>query len=184
MKRRYFRLVHLYPTEIEQEARKALAGYPELNDTHIEFKWGKIARQSFMLAQPIIPTLLKHRSKRGYQIIMKRHFFMDNPKFPNGRVLSNVIVGWLAHELGHVLDYKDRSSINLMWFGVMYYFSHDFLRKADISADKNAVERGFIDSIVESKRFDRNPKYFPQSYINKLNTLYPSVFQVMEWAEQ
>jgi len=72
----------------------------------------------------------------------------------------------------------------LMWFGVMYYFSHDFLRKAEITADKNAVERGFIDSIVESKRFDRNPKYFPQSYINKLNTLYPSVFQVMEWAEQ
>jgi hypothetical protein len=51
---------------------------------------------------------------------------MDNPKFPGGRVPYNVIVGWLAHELGHVLDYKDRSSINLMWFGVMYYFSHDF----------------------------------------------------------
>lgn len=176
--------MHSYPPEIQDEVNKALAGYPELNDTHIDFKWGKIARQSFMLAQPIIPTLIKHKSKRGYQIIMKHIFFMDNPKFPGGRVPSNVIVGWLAHELGHVVDYKDRSSLNLMWFGVMYYFSYNFLRKAEITADKNAVERGFIDSIVESKRFGRNPKYFPQSYINKLNTFYPSVFQVMEWAEQ
>lgn len=163
---------------------RALSGYPELADIYIGFKWGKIASTSFMLAQPVFSTLFKHRSKREYQIIMKRRFFMENPQFEHGRVPEDVVTGWLAHELGHVLDYKDRSSWNLAWFGVKYYFFPWFLKKAEITADQNAVNHGFIDELVVSKEFGRNPKYFPSLYINKLNKLYPSVATVKQWAAQ
>jgi hypothetical protein len=56
------------------------------------------------------------------------------------------------------------------------------LRKAEITADKNAIEHGFIKEIVASKRFGRNPKYFPLDYIRKLNRFYPSIMQVESWA--
>ncbi|MBO6515940.1 MAG: hypothetical protein JJ975_05250 [Bacteroidia bacterium] len=172
---------HQYPPEIAKEASAALKGYPELHDVFIEFKWGAIASKSFMLAQPVPSSLLLPRAKRRYQIIMKQRFFVNNPNMKDGRVPHEVIVGWLAHELGHVLDYKDRSSWNLMWFGVKYYFFSNFLRKAEITADRNAVERGYIHEIVESKEFGRNPLYFPSDYIKKLNKFYPSVATVRKW---
>ncbi|MCB9261540.1 MAG: hypothetical protein H6607_04130 [Flavobacteriales bacterium] len=172
-----------YPKELEKEVMIVMAKYPELQQTFIHFKWGKIAAKSFMLAQPQVASLLRHRSKREYQIIMKERFFTHNKMMENGRVPSEVIVGWLAHELGHILDYKDRSSWNLAWFGVKYYFLTSFLKKAEITADHNAVKHGFIDEIVVSKEFGRNPKYFPKDYIAKLNRLYPSVKTVKEWAK-
>ncbi len=113
---------------------------------------------------------------------MKQKFFTENTKIEGGRVPANVIVGWLAHELGHILDYKQRSSWNLIWFGAKYYFSEPFLKQAEITADRNAIEHGFVDEIVVSKQFARNPRYFPTDYIQKLNQLYPSVRLIKKWA--
>lgn len=171
-----------YPSEIKNEVEKALSYYPELADTKIHFRWGVFTQHSFMLAQPKIPTLLRPKEKRAYQIIMRKKFFLKNRQFANGRIPSEVMVGWLGHELGHVLDYKDRNSLNLIWFGIMYYCSKSFLIKAEITADKNASRHGLIDELVVSKEFGRDPKYFPMSYVNKLNGLYPSVEDVKEWA--
>jgi len=171
-----------YPSKIKNEVEEALAYYPELKDTPIHFRWGVFTQHSFMLAQPKIPSLLHKKENRAYQIIMRKDFFLKNSQFANGRIPSDVIIGWLGHELGHVMDYKDRNSLNLAWFGIMYYFSKSFLKKAEITADKNAVEHGLIKELVVSKEFGRDPKYFPMSYVNKLNGLYPSVADVKEWA--
>jgi len=171
-----------YPNEIKNEVEAALAYYPDLADTKIHFRWGVFTQYSFMLAQPKIPSLLRKKEKRAYQIIMRKDFFLKNRQFANGRIPSDVMIGWLGHELGHVLDYKDRNSLNLIWFGAMYYFSTSFLKEAEITADKNAVEHGMIKELVVSKEFGRDPKYFPMSYVNKLNGLYPSVADVKEWA--
>ncbi len=173
-----------YPSKLKSEVEKALSYYPELTDVPIEFKWGVFTQHSFMLAQPKIPTLFRNKAKREYHIIMRKKFFLKNKRVPHMRIPSNVVVGWLGHELGHIMDYKPRTNWNLTWFGVRYYFSKSFLKRAEISADRNAVKHGLIKELVESKRFGRNPKFFPWSYINKLNKLYPSVDQVIQWAEE
>jgi len=170
-----------YPSEIKKEVESALSFYPDLEDVSIHFRWGIFTQHSFMLAQPVISTLFREKSKRKYQIIMRKRFFLKNKQFPHGRIPSDVMIGWLGHELGHVADYKDRTSWNLAWFGVFYYFSKRFLMKAEIAADRNAVKRGLIRELVVSKEFGRNPKYFPRYYIKKLNSLYPSVEDVEGW---
>jgi hypothetical protein len=171
-----------YPSDIKNEVEKALSYYPELADSKIHFRWGVFTQYSFMLAQPKIPTLLRKKENRAYQIIIRKKFFLKNNQFANGRIPSDVMIGWLGHELGHVLDYRERSSWNLIWFGIRYYFSTSFLKKAEITADKNAAEHGLIAELVVSKEFGRDPKYFSMSYVNKLNGLYPSVEDVKEWA--
>jgi hypothetical protein len=173
----------VYPRKLKSEVETALSFYPELQNVSIEFRWGKFTQHSFMLAQPKIPTLFRDKSNRDYQIIMRKKFFLKNKRTPNGRIPSDVIIGWLGHELGHVLDYKNRSSWNLAWFGIFYYFSTSFLMKAEVRADLNAVNHGLIKELVVSKEFGRNPKYFPWRYINKLNKLYPTVDKVKEWAK-
>ncbi len=137
-----------------------------------------------MLAQPKPYSLLLRRNKREYQILINRRFFLFNKQFTNGRIPFDILTGWLGHELGHIMDYKDRNSINLIWFGIRYHFFNSFLKKAEVTADFNAVKAGMIDYLVVSKEFGRNPKYFPPSYIAKLIRLYPSVSLVKQWARK
>ncbi|MFT5723674.1 MAG: hypothetical protein ACI9JN_000791 [Bacteroidia bacterium] len=173
-----------YPGRLKSEVEKALLYYPDLEHIAIEFRWGVFTQHSFMLAQPKPLTLLRNRNKREYQIIMRKKFFLKNNRVPNSRIPSDVLVGWLGHELGHVADYKDRSSWNLAWFGICYYFSKTFLKKAEISADLNAVKHGLIKELVVSKEFGRNPAYFPWSYIKKLQKFYPSIEDVLKWDKE
>lgn len=173
-----------FPKELRNEVEKALSYYPELENVEIVFKWGVFTQHSFMLAQPIIHTLLFPKAKRGYHIIMRKEFFIKNRQFSNGRVPPDVIVGWLGHELGHVCDYLNRNSWNLMWFGFWYYFSTSFLKNAEITADYNAVKHGMIRELVISKEFGRNPAFFPMRYVNKMDALYPSIDTVKKWATE
>lgn len=170
-----------YPGELKNEVEKALEYFPALAKTSIHFRWGYFTQHSFMLAQPKIPSLLRPKQKREYQIIIRKKFFLKNRHFANGRIPSQVMVGWLGHELGHLIDYKDRSSWNLIWFGIRYYFSTSFLIKAEISADQNAVDAGLTNELILSKEFGRNSRFFPTSYVRKLVALYPSIDQVIEW---
>ncbi len=174
----------VYPGKLKSEVEKALSFYPELKNVAIEFKWGVFTQHSFMLAQPKVITMLRNKEDREYQIIMRKKFFLKNKRVPNRRIPSDVLVGWLGHELGHIMDYKPRTNWNLAWFGIRYYFDKSFLKKAEITADYNAVKHGLIKELLVSKEFGRNPMFFPWKYINKLNTLYPSVEQVKKWAEE
>lgn len=168
-------------TELEEEIKIAASHYPDLAGYKIIFDYKKIGRQSFMLAQPRLRSLIFPKRKRQFEIHINDTYFTQNPHFDDGRVPSEVLIGWLGHELGHVQDYIRRSSVNLMWFGFMYYFYPRFIMKAEIFADRNAVKAGLIDYLVTSKEFGRNTKYFPQDYIDKLNKLYPSVQDVKDW---
>lgn len=170
-----------YPSKLKSEVEKALSYYPELDDVAIEFRWGVFTQHSFMLAQPKVSTMLRNKKHRKYQIIMRKKFFLKNKRVPNRRIPSEVIIGWLGHELGHIVDYKPRSNWNLMWFGIRYYLSKEFLIKAEITADLNAVKHGLINELIVSKEFGRNPMFFPWNYINKLNKLYPSIASVQSW---
>lgn len=167
--------------ELEEEVRKALSHYPELKDVGIIFRYRNIIRDSYMLAQPRLRTLILPKSMRQYEIIINKKFFSENEKFENGKPPFDVIVGWIGHELGHVMDYVPRNSLNLMWFGYKYAFRPSFIKKAEITADMNAVKAGMIHYLVVSKEFGRDPQYFAQDYIDKLNGLYPSVEDVKEW---
>lgn len=167
--------------ELEKEIKEAAKHYPELADYVILFRFSKINRQSFMLAQPRLRSLIFPKRKRQFEILINKKKFVDNAMFEDGRIPSEIIIGWIGHELGHIKDYINRSSLNLMWFGLKYSTDKKFLMKAEVDADRNAVHAGLIEYLVTSKKFGRNPKYFAQSYIDKLNSLYPSVSDVEEW---
>lgn len=173
-----------YPEELKEEISKALSHYPELKNVTIHFRYNDFSAKSYMLAQPVVKTLLRSKEKREYQILMRKDFWVENEQFENGRIPSVVMVGWLGHELGHIMDYKDRSSLNLAFFGFKYQFFNSFLKKAEITADYNAVKAGLAQELVISKEFGRNPKYFPADYIAKLQDLYPTVNLVKQWANE
>src|SRR5690606_31712462 len=129
---------------LENEIIKALSFYPELKNYGIHFRFRIIERKSFMLAQPRLRTMILPRQWRQFEVIISKTYFTKNPHFEDGRVPSDIVVGWIGHELGHISDYLDRSSVNLALFGFKYYYYNSFIKKAEIAADSFAVYAGLI----------------------------------------
>lgn len=169
----------IVPDIIWREAYVALSHYPELKDTPIEFKFKKNIKKSFMQAQPKIRGLFKNRKKRSYIIFINEKFKIEDEIFDVTAVPKDVLVGWLGHELGHIMDYRNRSAIELVWFGVKYVTSKNYIREAERSADTYAVNHGLGQQIIATKNFIINHSHLSDNYKDRIQNLYLSPDEIM-----
>lgn len=167
------------PDDVWREAYVALSHYPELKDTPIEFKFKKSIKKSFMQAQPKITGLLKNRKKRSYFIFMSDKITIEGQKFDIREVPSDVLVGWIGHELGHIMDYRNRSGLDMIWFGLRYITSDNYIQEAERAADTYAVTHGMGEYIIATKDFILNHAHLSQEYKDRIKRLYLSQEEIM-----
>lgn len=170
----------IIPSVIEQDVLTALSFYPELNQTPIRFVFKPRIRSSVMQAQPVFGSLLGNRQRRAYQINISSLFTLTHTAIPIHQLPSEIMIGWIGHELGHIMDYERRSNWNLIRFGVSYVFSTEYVRKVERIADTFAVERGLGPYLVATKRFILNHAELPQAYKDKIARLYVSPEEIVE----
>ncbi len=168
------------PASIRQKVLKALSYYPELKETHIKFIFKSRIKTSVMQAQPVYSTLLGSKKNRRYRINIAAHFKLVNSELPILTIPDEVFIGWIGHELGHILDYEGKSNLEMMSFGYRYVFHSSFVKHAEMMADSYAVERGMGNYIVATKRFILNNAELPQSYKDKISRLYLSPDIIVE----
>ena len=168
------------PAVIEKNVLNALSFYPELKNTTISFIFKTDIRTSVMQAQPVPTTLLGKRKNRRYRINISEYFKLINSQIPIEKIPDEVMIGWIGHELGHILDYEGMSNGGMVSFGYRYYFSPSFLKHAEMVADSLAVERGMGNYIVATKRFILNHAELPQAYKDKISRLYLSPDVIVE----
>ncbi|WP_228852061.1 hypothetical protein [Aegicerativicinus sediminis] len=171
---------HTIPASIENEAKTALKFYPQLKETRIEFRFKKNIKKSTMLAQPTFGSFFRSRKKRAYIILISEKFKIENQEFLTTQIPSNVLIGWLGHELGHVMDYSDRSNLNLLWFGIKYLLSDRSIIEAERSADTFAVRHGMENYILDTKDFILNHAHISTIYKNRIRKYYLSPEEIME----
>lgn len=169
----------IVPDIIWREAYVALSHYPELKDTPIEFRFKDKIKKSFMQAQPVFSDLFKKRNNRGYIIFMNREFNIEGKKLHIDEVPSQVLTGWLGHELGHVMDYKNRHGFGLIWFGIKYMTSKNYIREAERAADTYAVNHGLGEYIIATKDFILNESQLSETYKSRIKDLYLSQEEIM-----
>ncbi|MFV8224555.1 hypothetical protein [Christiangramia aquimixticola] len=169
----------IVPESIWREAYVALGHYPELKDTPIEFKFKKNIKKSFMQAQPKLGGLFKKRKNRSYIIYINEKFRIEDEVFDLSKVPSDVLIGWLGHELGHIMDYRDRTGAGLIWFGIKYVTSKNYIREAERIADTYAVNHGLGDKIIATKDFILNHSHLSENYKNRIQNLYLSQEEIM-----
>ena len=172
------------PAAILKEAKIALSHYPELKDTPIEFKFKKKIRKSFMQAQPKVMGIFKKRKNRAYKILISRNFHIDNEEFDISEIPSDVLVGWLGHELGHIMDYRERSGSNMLMFGIQYLTSKKFLQEAERVADIYAVNHGLSEYILATKDFILNHAHLSDGYKEKIRRHYLSPEAILLLVEE
>lgn len=168
------------PKEIEVPVLKTLAHYPELDNNKLEFRFVNKPSSSVMSARPTILSFFKFRKNRYYVIRMRRTFVIDGKPMMLELLPEPVLIGWLGHELGHVMDYRDRSFFGLIRFAIGYLGSDSYIRKAERRADEFAVRHGLSQQILETKNFILNNADLSARYKAKIKRLYLSPEQIME----
>lgn len=168
------------PQSVEAAAREALSYYPELQDIPIEFEFKDDMGHSFMQAQPRVGSLFNDKENRKYVIKMTREMIIDDEYIPVSEIPHKVLVGWFAHELGHVMDYLNRSSSELVWFGTKYWVSDKFKSVAERNADIFAIKHGLSEEIIATKKFILKNSSLPEEYVAKIKRLYLSPANVLE----
>ena len=168
------------PKELEANVLKALSFYPELKDAHIDFILKANIKNSVMQAQPVFRTLLRNKKNRRYRINISSWFKLVNTQMPIHEIPAEVMIGWIGHELGHILDYEGKTNGQLVSFGYQYLLSSKYVKKAEMVADTLAVQRGMGKYIIATKRFILDHADLPQAYKDKIARLYLSPDVILE----
>lgn len=174
----------IVPSIIANEVEAALSFYPSLQNTHIEFKIKPSLTTSFMKAQPVFSTVLGPKENRKYKILISDSFALENKELHLNQIPKKVLIGWLGHELGHIMDYKNRSALNLLGFGVRYYFSENYIRKAERIADSFAISHNMKDYILATKNFILNHADLSDKYKARIKRLYVSPNEILKIVEE
>lgn len=172
------------PAALKKNVLTALSFYPELKDTRIRFIVKKNLRNSVMQAQPVAPSLLRGRKKRRYRVNISPQFRLVHASIPITSLPDSVLVGWIGHELGHILDYERRNNTGMMAFGYRYYFYPGFVKRAEEAADTLAVARGLGRYLIATKRFILDHAELPPAYKEKIARLYLSPEAILELVEK
>ena len=168
------------PDSILNEVRIALSHYPDLDNTVIDFKLTDGVGKSIMRAQPKWLTLFKPTSSREYVILISKVIKIEDKAIGITTIPKKVLIGWLGHELGHVMDYRNRSTTNLIGFGVGYFFSSSYIRKAERTADSYAIQHNMKDYILATKDFILNQSSLSGKYKARIKRLYLSPEEILE----
>ncbi len=170
----------IIPESIKKEVMEALSYYPELYDTAIEFKFKDNIKKSTMQAQPRFSSFFKAKEKREYIILISRRIQIEGEKFTMEDIPSDVKVGWIGHELGHVMDYRERTNVGMIIFGLKYMFSSMHIKEVERAADTFAIAHGMGDYILKTKNFILDNAHLSENYKRRIRNLYISPEEVME----
>lgn len=148
----------------------ALMHYPELYQTSIIFKAKHI--KTTAATRPVFWSVFKPRMQREYLILI------NNKNKPGESVYYpdlpfNARVGLLGHELSHICDYEEMSSLSVIWMGTKYVLSKAYKKKLEHHADRQAITHGlgaqlykFADYVLnQSNTSEKYKKYKTRYYM-------------------
>ncbi len=171
------------PKRISEISLKALSFFPELEAHTIEFMVDDDIRKSVMQAQPKFVSMLGF-GKRTYLIKISRYFKLKGKKIPIDDLPEDVLIGWIGHELGHIMDYLHKNTWSMILFGIGYLTSKSFIISAERAADTYAVNHGLGEYILKTKDFILNQAGMSPRYLDKINRLYLPPEEIMMMLEE
>ena len=133
-----------------------------------------------MQARPTFGSFFRHKNKRSYVVLISEKFKISDKEFKTTDIPSDIFVGWIGHELGHIMDYRNRSSLGLIWFGIRYLSSSTYRRRSEYIADQYAIRHGFHEEIITAKRFILENDLLTPEYKAIIDKYYMPIHEV-QW---
>jgi len=162
--------INVADENIQDCFRRVVEQYTPLAGHRMVLCQKKIGKTT-MQAQPIINQKFWNRKRREYRVDCNHQTQVDDPtRLEN--LPTDVLEGWLAHEVGHVMDYHSRGWFNLIWLGIQYLINSKRKREAEHQADLYAIEYGFAEKILATKRYILDHSDIAEAYKERIRKYY------------
>lgn len=162
------------PIEINAESIFALSKYPELATVSIRFKYR--SSKYTMQTLPHLSFLFKKRSKRKYTIIVN-----DNAKFYTGmdyKELSHKAkIGWIGHELSHIVDFQERNIFQIIGVGI-FYGKSKYRRSLERKVDNTTIQHGLGEELFDGVDYMLNSSAANENYKKNFVKHYLSLKEI------
>ncbi|TXE07592.1 hypothetical protein [Algoriphagus aquimarinus] len=129
---------------------------------------------STMQAQPVIDFHNLFGKKRGYRLSLSEKV-LDSEDLIVGDLPEEVLKGWFAHELGHMIDYENHSNAGMIVYGIRYSLSDQYKREREHEADSIAIRHGFREEIIVAKKYLLENDFISPAYQNQISKYYMSI---------
>jgi hypothetical protein len=141
------------PAKYEEEILIALAHYPELKDEHIQFVLSLAAPVPYG-TKPTLASFFAPKDKREYTITI-----LESAEAPEKEALMKHLdkkmrIGVFGHELAHVLQYKNCTTLGLLKT-LSLYLVGSYKRRLERSADKVTIKHGLGEELLRHAEYIR-----------------------------
>jgi hypothetical protein len=156
------------PDGYELQALLALSHYPELRDVKIEFVFTASDRP--LAAQPTNSSLVRSGPERTYEIIISKKAKSTLQPVLLRNLPFDTQVGVLGHELGHVLDFIHKTSVEAIGTGVGYIsnsFKHHLESGIDLITIKHGLGHqilGYAELVVKLQKEFPEERYYQEYF--------------------
>jgi hypothetical protein len=158
----------------ELQTLVALSFYPELKNTKISFRRSEL--KTTMVARPKGMNVFRGKGKRHYII-----YINDFPtaKISPDSVSFNAQIGVIGHELAHLVEYENTSSLKMLYVGLSY-FNKKFRAKFERATDLRTINHGLLWQCYDFALYVHNSKNAPAEYITYKKKFYMSPKEIKE----
>lgn len=162
------------PEGIKTECKYALEHFPELAGVSINFKYR--SSKFTMQTLPKMSFLYRKRSKRQYTIIVN-----NNAKFYTGmdynELSQKAKIGWIGHELSHIVDFQERNVLGIIRVGV-YYGKSKFRRRLERKVDDLTIQHGLGEELFDGVDYMLNSSAASENYKKNFVKHYLSLKEI------
>ena len=168
--------------KIKESFLKVMRRYSELHNSEVTLVQGPL-KSSTMQAQPVVQ--LAHLFSETQQYRVKLALLVrDSKDLKVADLPEDVLTGWFAHELGHLVDYRPYNNFQMIFYGLKYVFSENFKKEAEHAADYIAIRHGFRSEIIATKRFILENDLLEESYKAKIRRYYMPIEEAEVWEHE
>ncbi len=165
--------------KIKDSFIKVLNRYEALHNCRVSLRQIHI-KSSTMQAQPVFSLGSLISGITHYKVKLAI-LVRDSKQLKVADLPEDVLTGWFAHELGHLVDYRSHHNLGMILFGIKYMLSEKFKREAEHAADRIAIRHGFRQEIIATKKFILEHHLLDESYKDKIRKYYMPIEMAEVW---
>jgi len=158
------------------ECLTALSYYPELKNSKIIFKFGSPV--STMVSRPKLKSIFRSGNKREYEVIVRKSGASKNGLEWN-ELSFNSLIGWIAHELGHIVHYSHKTSGGILFTGIKYGFP-GYRRRMERFTDNLVIQHDLGYALFEGTDYCINYSNAKPHYKKYMEKYYLSPTEIKE----
>lgn len=134
----------------------------------------KRLKASTMQARPVFGVSQIFERTQRYKLNIAEKV-LDSGELAVADLPEDVLKGWFAHELGHIVDYENHSNLGMIAYGIRYSLSDQYKRDREHEADSIAIRHGFRNEVILAKKYLLDNDFISPTYKSQIKKFYMSV---------